>query len=272
MITFFDTKVDTNEGFPDSRDAINAINQIIVAFYIEKTNSYQVIVYTTQNSIVVPEDNIFSEIGFLYTVQRVKMSTEEELLKEMYAYLNVLKYTLIGYNIYNFDINYLQFRSEKLGLDLNWKVFELIDVFKKVQELNLTSSTLPHASKSLLNIDLQSDIFAKLNPITLPILTTIKLWEYFNKDSKPNVIENLESGYHLAKIDKGTLGEFSKIKEEFLEAEDSINQDNPLMCLMELSDLVGAIEAFANKHNLTLEELITMKNATKRAFESGRRS
>lgn len=77
--------------------------------------------------------------------------------------------------------------------------------------------------------------------------------------------------YHLNKIQKGKFGEFSKIEEEFLEAKDSIEQKNDLMCLMELSDLLGAIEAYSNKFNMTLEDLIRMKDATKRAFKSGRR-
>lgn len=77
--------------------------------------------------------------------------------------------------------------------------------------------------------------------------------------------------YHLNKIQKGKLGEFSKIEEEFLEAKDSIEQKNDLMCLMELSDLLGAIEAYSNRFNMTLEDLIRMKDATKRAFKSGRR-
>ena len=33
-------------------------------------------------------------------------------------------------------------------------------------------------------------------------------------------------GYHLRKIEKGTLGEFSKIKEEFEELEDANKQSN----------------------------------------------
>lgn len=77
--------------------------------------------------------------------------------------------------------------------------------------------------------------------------------------------------YHINEIPKGEIGEFSKIREEFLEAADSLEQNNPLMVLIELSDLIGAIELYSNKYNLSLDDLIKMKNATKRAFESGRR-
>lgn len=78
-------------------------------------------------------------------------------------------------------------------------------------------------------------------------------------------------GYHLQNIPKGKLGEFSKIKEEFLEAEDAFNQNNTVMVLLELSDLIGTIEAYAKKYNISLNDLIIMKNATIRAFKSGKR-
>lgn len=78
-------------------------------------------------------------------------------------------------------------------------------------------------------------------------------------------------GYHNKVIPKGVLGEFSKIREEFLEAEDAIEQDNKVMILIELSDLLGAIEQYTAKYNITLEDLIIMKEATKRAFKDGSR-
>lgn len=79
-------------------------------------------------------------------------------------------------------------------------------------------------------------------------------------------------GYHKNKIPKGILGEFSKIKEEFLEAEDAIEQSNNIMLLVELSDLIGAIESYCeNNHNITLEDLLIMNKATKNAFKDGTR-
>lgn len=80
-----------------------------------------------------------------------------------------------------------------------------------------------------------------------------------------------KKGYHNTEIPKGIFGDFSKIEEEFLEAKDALAQENPLMVLQELSDMVGAIEAFATKYNMTLKDIVIMKNATKRAFESGQR-
>ena len=78
-------------------------------------------------------------------------------------------------------------------------------------------------------------------------------------------------GYHKTEIEKGIFGEFSKIKEEFLEAQDALEQNNHIMLLVELSDLLGAIDAYVGKFKLTLDDLIIMKNATKSAFEDGSR-
>lgn len=80
-------------------------------------------------------------------------------------------------------------------------------------------------------------------------------------------------GYHNKEIPKGILGEFSKIQEEFLEAEDAIEQNNSIMLLVELSDLIGAIESYCEcKHKITLEDLIRMNKATKKAFNDGTRT
>lgn len=79
-------------------------------------------------------------------------------------------------------------------------------------------------------------------------------------------------GYHKNKIPKGVLGEVSKIDEEYLEFKDALETENPVMALVELSDLLGAIEAFSKKrHNLTISDLLRMTEATKSAFEDGTR-
>ena len=78
-------------------------------------------------------------------------------------------------------------------------------------------------------------------------------------------------GYHLTTIPKGVLGEYSKIQEEFLELTDAHNQENKVLEICELCDLIGAIESYANKFNLTLDDLIKMKEANKHAFEDGTR-
>lgn len=80
-------------------------------------------------------------------------------------------------------------------------------------------------------------------------------------------------GYHLAHIEKGQLGELSKIKEELDEALDAQDQGASVMVLVELSDMVGALEAYLSKHHpsITLQDLRVFSHITKRAFENGRR-
>lgn len=77
--------------------------------------------------------------------------------------------------------------------------------------------------------------------------------------------------YHKRKIKKGVLGEFSKIKEEFEELEDANEQASPVLEICEMCDVIGAIEAYARKYNLSLEDLIKMKKSTSNAFKSGKR-
>jgi hypothetical protein len=80
-------------------------------------------------------------------------------------------------------------------------------------------------------------------------------------------------GSHVIKISRGELGELSKIREELDEAFDAKDQGVELMVLQELSDMVGAIEAYLAKHHpsITIEDLKEMSHVTRRAFESGAR-
>lgn len=83
----------------------------------------------------------------------------------------------------------------------------------------------------------------------------------------------LAPGYHLTHIEKGVLGEASKVLEETNEFIDAVAQGVSIMALVELSDLVGAIEAYLAKHHptMTLDDLRAMNMVTRRAFENGRR-
>jgi hypothetical protein len=83
-----------------------------------------------------------------------------------------------------------------------------------------------------------------------------------------------ERGYHLSDIPHGKYGELSKVIEEALELKDAMEQGQKLMCLIELSDILGAIEGYLEKHydkKITISDLLNMSYATKRAFESGER-
>jgi hypothetical protein len=78
-------------------------------------------------------------------------------------------------------------------------------------------------------------------------------------------------GYHKKEIRKGKLGEFSKIQEEMEELEDAVSQNIPPLIICELCDMLGAIELYAQKWNLSLDDLIKMKDLTKSAFIEGKR-
>jgi hypothetical protein len=78
-------------------------------------------------------------------------------------------------------------------------------------------------------------------------------------------------GYHIAKIEKGVYGEFSKIKEEFQELEDAVNQGNKVLIICELTDLIGAIAGHAKFYNLSLQDLIDFSDLTQSAFKDGTR-
>lgn len=82
-------------------------------------------------------------------------------------------------------------------------------------------------------------------------------------------------GYHSRQIVKGVIGETSKIREELEELIDFEQQDPPctLGMLIELSDLIGAIDAYLKKHHPTvsLADLIVMSNRTAMAFADGSR-
>ena len=78
-------------------------------------------------------------------------------------------------------------------------------------------------------------------------------------------------GYHKTKIEKGILGEFSKIKEEFQELEDAIEQKDTILTLCELSDMIGAIEEYLKRWNMNLNTLKTFSDKTKLAFKEGKR-
>jgi len=87
-------------------------------------------------------------------------------------------------------------------------------------------------------------------------------------------MEDQVSGYHIREISKGVLGQSSKIREELEELEDGEDQGNKILMLCELSDLIGAIDAYRQYHfgnNISFDDLVKMSKATTRAFESGSR-
>lgn len=81
-----------------------------------------------------------------------------------------------------------------------------------------------------------------------------------------------EFGYHTRKIEKGILGDFSKIEEEFEELKDAFEQKDPIMVLCECSDLIGAIKHYTESNfGINLQNLIDFNNKTENAFQCGKR-
>jgi hypothetical protein len=78
-------------------------------------------------------------------------------------------------------------------------------------------------------------------------------------------------GYHTRKIEKGVVGEASKIREEFEEFMDAVKQNNRVMELVELSDMVGAIELYIKRYDMDIHDLLIMSEATQSAFREGDR-
>lgn len=86
-------------------------------------------------------------------------------------------------------------------------------------------------------------------------------------------LKEQKPGYHLREIEKGVLGESSKIREEFEEFLDAEMQGVAVMQLVELSDMMGAVEAYLEKHfpGIAITDLLTMSWVTQRAFKNGHR-
>lgn len=84
---------------------------------------------------------------------------------------------------------------------------------------------------------------------------------------------SIAPGYHVTPISQGILGEPSKIKEEFEEFMDSVDQGASIMALVELADMMGAIKAYLVKYHpgMSLDDLLKMQAITDRAFKNGYR-
>lgn len=80
-------------------------------------------------------------------------------------------------------------------------------------------------------------------------------------------------GYHIQDIPRGVIGEPSKIIEEAHEVADAHQQGVNIMTAVELSDLIGAVDRFREKHlpHISWDDLFKMYRVTRRAFESGAR-
>lgn len=77
-------------------------------------------------------------------------------------------------------------------------------------------------------------------------------------------------GYHTQFIPKGEYGEFSKVEEEFEELKDAwLNRESSVLSVCELSDLYGAMEAFAEKTlHMSMSEVIKFSELTKEVYQN----
>lgn len=99
-------------------------------------------------------------------------------------------------------------------------------------------------------------------------------WTYGTAVAEPRLSQNIKlESYHTSIIRKAEVGTIDKVIEEALEYVDAQLQNNPVMGLVELSDIIGAVQLLleANHPEITLDDLIVMSKATRRAFESGHR-
>jgi len=81
------------------------------------------------------------------------------------------------------------------------------------------------------------------------------------------------AGYHKAEITSGEIGEISKIQEELDELKDAVDQGVKILQLVEMSDLVGALQEYLAKHHpgTSMKDLFEMAKLTKKAFTDGTR-
>jgi phosphoribosyl-ATP pyrophosphohydrolase len=78
-------------------------------------------------------------------------------------------------------------------------------------------------------------------------------------------------GYHKSNIDKGVYGQFSKVKEEYEELLDAKDQGDKILTILEICDLYGALEGYANTLGYSIQDVIKFSNLTKEAFRDGSR-
>lgn len=78
-------------------------------------------------------------------------------------------------------------------------------------------------------------------------------------------------GYHVKKIQRGVLGESSKIAEELAELQDAEEQNNEILALCEAADIYGALEHWVERHGFTMWTLKKMSDSTRSAFADGSR-
>lgn len=100
-------------------------------------------------------------------------------------------------------------------------------------------------------------------------------WWYGTGVAEPRLSTQIKlGGYHNRIIRKAKAGTADKVIEEAKEYKDAMDSDNPIMGLVELSDVYGAIECILEQDHphVSMSDLRSMSNVTRRVFKSGHRS
>lgn len=84
----------------------------------------------------------------------------------------------------------------------------------------------------------------------------LKKFERKNKFMMLNSNDNHQSPFHAVPIQRGVYGELSKIQEELNEAFDAEARGQELMMLIELADIIGAVEGVSKKYGFSIEQLV----------------
>lgn len=80
-------------------------------------------------------------------------------------------------------------------------------------------------------------------------------------------------GYHSTNIEKGILGESSKLLEEVRELMDAEKQGAQIMILCELADIYGALDHYLRQNYpaFNMYDLSKMAHLNEQAFKDGER-
>jgi len=256
---YFNTNVNINHsvGFEP--------NHVIyeISFCVDNT----IVTYTTvhNNICCSPFVNSLNQSYILF-------KNEQDLLRAFIKYIDTRQSLLVVNN--DIVITYTSWDLDNLKNRFKYYGLKSINVLE-LPLLNLVQDLIKYKSYqffAVIDDIFKTDFYNEYNvadndmPTTIYVRYLQKLHQHLTKlDSKTS------HGYHRVEIPKGVLGEFSKIEEEFTELKDAVDQNNPILISCELSDLIGAIEEYAKKYNLTLKDIISFSNLTKNAFESGKR-
>lgn len=188
-------------------------------------------------------DRIFNILGLekIAAVDKVRTT---------FRYLNKYKVSLdnikeLGY--------FIEMKIEEISNDITKEYEELLKIAKS---LNLNLNHIEHRRYPYQIVCKNKKTSDYYNG---GLLMNLKDYSIILDDNNCNKHFN----WHNREIKKGIYGEFSKVEEEVDEAKEALEQNNHLMYLIELSDIIGAIEKIAENYGLTLKDLINFSNKVK---------